>query len=270
MVALRWVGLAVLLVGCGGDDDLPCADACGADERGGSEDGDTQGTAPDDGSESSSGAGELTESGIESGTTLGESVTTIQGADSSSGAPECAGQGDACVHEGDCCDQPGGALICVDAPGGATCHAACVADDDCATGCCQSLHGGERACMPAEQCVHDCAPLLAACADEADCCTGSSCVDAQCSVLCTEPADCPSTCCGDAGHCSSALACDGDDVCEEGTHFCQAGTTNFLCDDDAWYVVDCAAACIEAGHAGSSGCGWSDLYEDDVCLCADA
>ncbi|MBC8072411.1 MAG: hypothetical protein IAG13_29075 [Deltaproteobacteria bacterium] len=268
MEALRCSGLVLLVViGCeSGGSDPPCSDACGADERGGSDDGGSEGTAPDDGSasESSSGVGELTESS----TTPGEGVTTTHGAESSSGATECAGQGDPCAHEGDCCGQPGGALICVDEAAGATCHAACVGDDDCATGCCQTLHGGERACMAAEQCAHDCAPLLARCAEDADCCAGSSCVDAQCSVGCTEAAECPSACCGDDLHCSSAAEGGGDDACDEGTHFCQAGTTHFLCDDDAWYVVDCEAACIEAGHAGSSGCGWSDLYEDDVCLCA--
>lgn len=271
MVALRRSGLVVVLVvGCsGGGGDPPCSDACGADGHGGSEDGDTSGSAPDDDDsrgESSSGAAERTETS----TTPGEGVTSTLGADNSSGAPECAGQGDPCTHEGDCCGQPSGAMVCVDEPGGATCHPACVDDDDCASGCCQPLHGGERACMDAEQCTHDCAPLLAACTDDAECCTGSSCVDAQCSVVCSEAAECPSSCCGDDGRCSSATACGGEDTCEEGTHFCRLGTTHFLCDDDAWYVVDCEAACIQSGHAGSSGCGWSDLYEDDVCLCASA
>lgn len=261
-VSLSW------LVACArAEGEQVCMGSCDADDDGSTSSGDDDDDdAASEGREgsSSSGVGRMSES-----STHGVEPSSTQDAESSSGAPgQCAELGEPCSDQEGCCPAPDGGRVCVAEPQGATCHDACIDDDECDSGCCVSLHGEMRACVAAEMCEHACAPLLAACADDGECCDGTACIDGACNVACGGASECPSGCCGDDGQCASTSACGGVDACAEGSHFCQGGALQFLCDDDGWYAVDCDAACVEAGFDGSSGCGYSDLYEDDVCLCA--
>lgn len=183
----------------------------------------------------------------------------------------CHDLGEPCAFEGDCCIHPDGALVCVaDEHGDASCHAGCETDDDCDTGCCVPLHGGASACMPAAECAHRCAPLGDACEVDTECCAGSQCIAGQCSARCDDDASCPTDCCDASGTCAPAEHCGGEPGCADGTHFCRDGNEMFECDGARWYGFDCEVACIEAGWGGSSGCQWSDLWEDDACVCSAA
>lgn len=187
--------------------------------------------------------------------------------DESTGQDVCADIGDACTSQGDCCPALGGHHVCVIVQDEASCHARCEDDGDCASGCCALLHGGDKACLDARACAHECMGLLAECDDGQPCCAGSLCTQGACMRACTEQAQCPTACCSDDGSCVDADACGDDSGCDDGEYRCGADVL-FECDDDTWYGIDCDAACAERGFGRSTGCAWADLLESDACTCA--
>lgn len=254
-----WVWACALMGAC-----APVEELC--ERCGGSDGSATTGATTESGSESESGSastGADETLGVPEDTDAADSTGFIDASTSGGAGPTCRELDEPCTHGGECCIHPDGALVCVADDEGASCQPSCDSDDDCASGCCTPLHGGGGACAPTEACMHDCAALDAACDDDGDCCDGTSCVDHSCALACDDDAQCPSGSCGDS------LACEASDGCDDGHHFCSDGTTMFECDHDAWYTLDCTAACVEAGWKGTSGCAYADIYDDATCLCTD-
>lgn len=247
-----WVWACALMSACTQVEEQ--CERCGEAETSSS-------TAQADAESESSAADETL--GVPDDTDAAESTGIVGTTTSYEPDPSCRELDEPCAHDGECCIHPDGALVCVADEGGASCQPSCDADDDCASGCCTPLHGGGGACAPAEACMHDCAPLAAACERDDECCDGTSCVDRLCVLACSDDDACPSGSCGDA------LSCDASPGCDDGHHFCSDGTTMFECDHDAWYTLDCTEACVEAGWKGTSGCAYADIYDDATCLCTD-
>ncbi|HWB75745.1 MAG TPA: hypothetical protein VG755_12345 [Nannocystaceae bacterium] len=259
-----WVWACALMGAC-----APVGERC--EECGESSAGATA-SASDAGSEAGSEAGAPADtessaadesSGVPGESDAAESSGIIDTSTSAGTGPSCRELDEPCATDDECCIHPDGALVCVAGDEGASCQRSCDSDDDCASGCCVPLHGGGGACVAAEACTHDCSPLDAACEDDDECCDGTSCVEQRCALACSDHDQCPSGSCGDSTSCEAAKGC------EDGHHFCSGGTTMFECDHDAWYALDCTAACIEAGWNGTSGCAYTDIYDDAACLCTD-
>jgi hypothetical protein len=184
----------------------------------------------------------------------------------------CTDLGGACEYQTDCCGYDDGTAVCVgNVDGdGASCLSTCSEDTACASTCCADLEGGGGACIDASWCQAQCAPLFTECTNDDDCCGDSFCQDGWCSTSCVQSADCPNDCCTNGGWCLGLQDCQGAIVCTDGEYFCSDPAGMFVCQGNAWYPVDCNVACIDAGFAAASGCGYSADFGDDACFCTGA
>lgn len=73
--------------------------------------------------------------------------------DPSAGGDACSAAGDICEANGECCGYFSGDAYCV-SDGGAygECMESCFDDNDCTSGCCIPLEGGDGACAPSYEC----------------------------------------------------------------------------------------------------------------------
>jgi len=91
--------------------------------------------------------------------------------------------GVACSQASDCCTDPNkaplGALCIQESSGGATCHAKCTTNSQCASGCCAGVQGGGNVCAAASNCQ-----ALKGIGDA--CSSSSECASNSCNGWCTE------------------------------------------------------------------------------------
>jgi hypothetical protein len=148
------------------------------------------------------------------GCTSNTAVTKDTGAGSCLAADEvCDADADECCNGSICASKRGSGLP-------ATCHANCLSNAQCASGCCVALSTGESAiCVEASACAAPaCGQGGADCSTNVDsCCANAVCVTTTtdpgtCADTCRAHAECKSGCCAPLTN-SKALVCSPPSFC---------------------------------------------------------
>lgn len=133
--------------------------------------------------------------------------------------PACAAVDEPCTQSKDCCGSPSQSTICT--LGEQVCRKVCMANGDCATGCCAPLGNGKSICGSQKKCPKTC--TNAAQCDDADKCTTDQCMSGLCvstSLVCAGSCD-PALGCP----CTNKVQCGNNEACVSGQCTVVAGTT---------------------------------------------